>query len=62
MMDQKLWEIQNTINKNYDDQIKILQDSILYLLNVITDHEENMGIMADKINELENKLSKYEES
>ena len=62
MMDQKLWEIQNTINKNYDDQIKILQEGILFLMNVVKDHEENMGIMADKINELENKLSKYEES
>lgn len=58
MMDNKLWEIQKTINENNNAQVMALIKQIELLVSIIEDHENDMKRMADKINELERQISK----
>lgn len=51
-------KIQMTINQNYNEQIDILNELIVYLINVVEDHEKDMEKMCKEINELKRELSK----
>ena len=57
MMDNKLWEIQKTINENNNAQVMALIKQIELLVSIVEDHENDMKRMADKINELERQIS-----
>lgn len=57
MMDNKLWEIQKTINENNNAQVMALIKQMELLVSIIEDHENDMKRMADKINELERQIS-----
>lgn len=56
-MDNKLWELQDLINKNNNAQIQGILKQLRLLISIVEDQEEDMKKMADKINELERQIS-----
>lgn len=55
------WELQFKLNGIIDERLRILEDTVLQLINAIEDNETDMQRMADEINRL-NKLLKEKES
>lgn len=49
-------QIQRSLNELTQQQIDILKDSIVKLLDIVSDQEKDMIKMAKKINELEAKI------
>ena len=59
-MDYTFMKLQHMVNEAHNSQFELFNKRIEILVKIIEDHEEDMVKMANKINELEKRISKIE--